>query len=33
LPEDLVKEIRKTLERSSSAKRSRRNGKYEKTIG
>jgi two-component system, cell cycle response regulator DivK len=35
LPEDLVKEIRKTLDRSSSsaAKRSRRNGKYEKTIG
>jgi two-component system, cell cycle response regulator DivK len=33
LPEDLVKEIRKTLDRSSSAKRSRRSGKYEKTIG
>jgi CheY-like chemotaxis protein len=35
LPEELVKEIRKTLDRSASsaAKRSRRSGKYEKTIG
>jgi CheY-like chemotaxis protein len=35
LPEELVKEIRKALDRSvsSAAKRSRRNGKYEKTIG
>jgi two-component system cell cycle response regulator DivK len=35
LPEDLVKEIRKTLDRdaSAAAKRSRRSGKYEKTIG
>ncbi len=34
LPEDLVKEIRKTLDRTAStSKRSRRSGKYEKTIG
>ena len=33
LPEDLVKEIRKILEASSSTRKVRRSGKYAKTIG
>ena len=33
LPEDLVKEIRRVLEESRSLKKTRRSGKYAKTIG
>jgi two-component system cell cycle response regulator DivK len=33
LPEDLVKEIRKVLDEPATARKSRRSGKYAKTIG
>jgi two-component system, cell cycle response regulator DivK len=33
LPEDLVKEIRRVLDESKAAKKTRRSGKYAKTIG
>src|SRR5213596_1745098 len=33
LPEDLVKEIRRVLDESKSPKKTRRSGKYAKTIG
>ena len=33
LPEDLVKEIRRVLDDSKAAKKTRRSGKYAKTIG
>jgi two-component system, cell cycle response regulator DivK len=33
LPEDLVKEIRKVLDSTSTARKGRRSGKYAKTIG
>ena len=33
LPEDLVKEIRRVLDESKAAKKTRRSGKYAKSIG